>query len=94
MSDVGMKFPGVDESVCIGFRSFKSKAGKNCTMITVMKQCSDRDNNFGAFGYSVQDIFVPDSYAGTVNNNCIGKLVELGYDIVGAKAYVKSVAFH
>ena len=93
MSDVVMKFPGVDEVVCIGFRAFKAKSGKPCTMITILKQCSERDNNFGAFGYTVQDIFVPDSQVSAINNACIGKRVNLSYDIMGTKAYVRSIQF-
>ena len=86
-----MSFPIGDESVIIGYRKFKSKKGFDCCLISVMSLCCDRDLRYGACGYKVQDVFVPEAQHNLIVPDVVGKPVVIHYEINGGNAYVRSI---
>ena len=81
------------EKKVIGYRKFKKKTGEPMCIVIVVMPCDDRDNQFGAFGSKIEEVFIPDSCHNLVTPQIIGKIADFTYDVVNKRAYVVSVNF-
>lgn len=76
------------EKTLLGYRRFKSKAGRDCCMMNISTPCTERDNQRGAYGVNVENVFVPDDYYNYLEPGDVGKPITLNYDIVNGRAYL------
>lgn len=64
-----------------------SKKDKNYSVIQVLRDLTSREHEQGYLGKTIsQDVFLPDSLVGMVDNTHIGKELELVYEVYGNKA--------
>lgn len=82
----------MEQKKIIGFRKFNSKAGKPCCIVQVGAPYSSKEIEHGACGTKVEEVWIPEESQNLITAQCIGKMLELGYSIVGGRAYIDSVA--
>ena len=75
----------------IGYRKFKSKKGDEFCIVQASEPYSRREEQYGACGEKVEDIFIPQDFHNLIDEFCIGKTLVLTYTIQGGKAYIESV---
>lgn len=75
----------------IGYRKFKSKKGEEFCIVQASEPYSKREEQYGAYGDKVEDVFIPKDYHNLIDEFCIGKKLALTYTIQGGKAYIDSV---
>lgn len=82
----------MEEKKILGFRKFTSKEGKNCCIVTVLAPYTDREVTHGARGTKAEEVWIPEDYQSAIQDNAVGKMLVVGYSIVGGRAYINSVA--
>lgn len=63
----------------VGISKFKSKAGKDCCKVWLLKPCTDKQNEYGTFGYFPKEEWIPEALQNKINTSIIGKDVEFQY---------------
>ncbi len=81
------------KSVLVGFKSFTSKAGRQCNMASVVTDYTPAENARGCIGGEAQSVFLPDATAAKITPDSIGKQVDLIYSIRGGRAYLEDMTF-
>jgi len=81
------------KSKLVGFKSFTSKAGKQCNMASVVTDYTPAEIARGCVGAESQTIFLPDATAEKITSESIGKEVELIYSIRGGRAFLEDMVF-
>ncbi len=76
----------------VGIASFMSKKGNECHTITILQDCSARDNENGRYGCKAETIFLDDSLFEKVRPSDCGKEVRLDYEVSNGRAYVVGLA--
>lgn len=74
-------------SKLIGISNFTSKAGKSCHVVTVLEECTARDNDRGSYGQKVESIWLDDLLSSKVSAKDIGREIKFDYSISGGRAY-------
>lgn len=74
------------ENILIGYRKFKSKKGSDCCIVNFVHDFSSFDISHGAYGQTVEEVFLPEDCHGSITPAVIGSLCELVY---GAGMYGK-----
>lgn len=82
----------MDVKKIYGYRKFNSKKGAACCIVQVGAPYSDKEVEHGACGTKIEEVWIPEESQNLINPQCIGKSLELGYSIVGGRAYIDSVA--
>lgn len=72
----------------IGISNFTSRGGKDCHTITILQDCTERDNSRGSFGQKAETIFLNDDLADKVKVADIGKNIVLDYEVSSGRAYI------
>lgn len=73
----------------MGFKKFLSKdKKKEYEVIIVQNEYSQRENDYGSFGSYAEEIFLPDSLKGLVQQQDIGKEFLPVYEVSNGKAYL------
>ena len=75
----------------VGYKKFRSKAGKEMCLAQVVSDATERDKNFGAVGQLVEEVFMPDSHVNFFKEDDIGKPVTFIYEMSGSRAYMVDV---
>lgn len=78
-------------TVLVGIKSGTSKKGNAYTMIHIVQDYTEADKANGAYGSSVETVFLPDFLARQVGPSDIGKKIELGYTVFAGRASVSSI---
>lgn len=78
-----------------GIKHFHSKSGKECLVITIESPCDLSRNtaHYSSYGFTYEDIFVPDELFNCVDPEYIGCSVELEYTVNWGKAYLCGINF-
>lgn len=75
----------------IGYSKFKSKKGADCCVLRVMVPCGLRDNEYGRYGHTIQEVFVPDEMHSQITEEVILREVTVDYEFYNGKAYPRSI---
>lgn len=75
----------------LGYRSFNSKKGVPCCILTLGCPYSDRDIQNGSCGTKVEEIWLPENCHNIVNPQIIGKMAVIDYYVMNGRAYVENV---
>lgn len=73
----------------VGYRTFTSKKGKPCCVANIISEFTPADNERGSYGSEVQSVFLPDNQTDILSPKDIGKDVDLSYNIVNGRAFLK-----
>lgn len=76
----------------LGYKRFKSKAGKECCVAVVVSEYSQRDMERGCVGSGANEIFLPEEQYNYLTAKDIGKPVKLTYEISNGRAYLQEFA--
>lgn len=79
------------EKKILGFRKFNSKKGNALCLVQLVSPFSDVQVQNGACGNQSEDVWIPEQFHGMFNPQCIGKMADIGYAVIGGKAYVETV---
>lgn len=75
----------------IGYKKFTSKSGNACCILFVVSDVSARDKMWGCVGRKVTELFIPESLHNLINENCLGKSLDLVRDFSGEITQVEFV---
>lgn len=79
------------EKTLVGFKRFKSKKGSPLCVALVARKFTAQENDRGSFGCDMDSVFVPSEQYDYLEVSDIGKPVDLQYDIVSGRAYLRSI---
>lgn len=72
----------------VGFKRFKSKAGKDLCVANVVTPYNQRDLEKGYSGSDAQQIFLPEHQVNMLTDKDVGKTVQLLYEVSNGRAYL------
>lgn len=75
----------------VGFKRFRSKAGKDMCLAQIVSDATERDVQFGAVGQLVEEVFMPDTHVNFFKVEDIGKPVQFVYEMSGNRAFMVDV---
>lgn len=79
------------EKKILGYRKFNSKKGSPLCLVQLVSPFTDQQIQNGACGNQAEDVWIPDSFHNMFTPQVVGKMADLGYDVVNGRAYVASV---
>lgn len=82
----------MQRSEIVGYRKFRSKdKKKSFCIVTVLSGYSDREVEHGAVGKKAEEIWVPEDFQDQIDEDCIGRDLEVGYYRNGNQFYVDTI---
>lgn len=76
----------------IGYKKFSNHKGNYCIM-DVQVDYSAREKERGSVGSRVESFFVPEDKQHLLTPECIGKQIQIDYEVVGSRAYMSDFRF-
>lgn len=78
----------IGKKILKGVKRFKSKSGKDFSVLQLVVPFTDSMIAGGSVGMAVEEVFVPDSLIPAIDTLAIDKPINLQYDVVGGRAYL------
>lgn len=76
----------------VGFSKFTSKKGTKCCFVHCTEPLTDRELNNGSCGQKTDVVQLYDeALSDKVTPECLGKKLDVLYDVVAGRAYVRDI---
>ena len=79
------------KNTIIGYRKFRSKAGKDCCIVTIVREGTPNDVAHGLVGMVAEEVFIPENCHSLINESVLDKQLIMEHSVVGNRAYLKNI---